>query len=276
MGSEDTPDVDGVVGVIEMRHWDVYRVQHWLWELYQETRHNLNLSSTDWDTILGLFEGHRIDGHALLELTDSDLTRMGIVAIGVQKVILSAVPKEVQLVQKEMNDEDLLFVETPDSFEAIVPEMSSPQSTLSNDNLYECLLDYHKRFPSTDGFIHQSDVLQHYDMSSEHQWFVQHILDYYHDKFHIKYDESRQPMKQRSIKLALRNASDICSVNDQELKSILRGIISDYPIGIDIISLLQEYEERNEGRMFDRCDGMTLIDRLKTLQFVVTSCRSGY
>ena len=292
---------DEVVDAVQMRHWDIYRVQYWLWELHQEIRHNLNLADAEWDVILGLFEGHRIDGNALLNLTESDLTRMGIVTVGVQKEILMAIPTS--------NNEDSLFEETDDVMvappqrvlsEKVQPvgpvnvemefaEMqnddndrlnitSSAGMALGDDNLYQCLLDYHSRFPSNDGYIHQNEVLQFYEMSGEHEWFVQHIVDYYYDKFHIKYEDDKRSSNKRmrtSIKLVERSSAEIQDVDDEDLRIALKRVVQRHPLGIDIISLLHEYQDQNDSKMFRRRDGMTLTDRLKALRFIVTPWSSG-
>ena len=58
--------------------------------LHRETQQNHNVSASEWDAVLALFEVHHIDSDALLSLNEDDLATMCIRSVSVQKMILCA------------------------------------------------------------------------------------------------------------------------------------------------------------------------------------------
>ena len=136
------------------------------------------------------------------------------------------------------------------------------------------MVDYHQRFPSDDDYLYQHEILEYYDMNGRHDWFIKHAIDYYYDRFHINYYDHEDS---KYIKMYKRIESDQQDISDEELRRNIKDIVNKHPIGIDIVSLINEYELKYDGKIF-KFDGeyATLTDRLKQLDFVVTSTSSGY
>ena len=271
-----------------MEVWDVYKVQYWLWKLYKDSKHN-NILQSQWDNILSLFQAHDIDGVALLNLTQSDLFAMQIESIGTQKFITTSIEKlkkgtnETQfnalnnIIDEDLNDddEDDYDVYNNDDDEDSTINNNQSNIILSEENFYECLIDNHKKMSSKeDNFIYQHEILKLYDIINRQEWFTQHLINHYYHRFHINYYHFNG---KKYLKLNPRQESNLKEVDDEELKKRMKNIVEDHPIGIDIVSLLYEYQLRYDGYMFkyDNKD-QNLTHKLKSLDLIVTTSSSGY
>ena len=98
-------------------------------------------------------------------------------------------------------------------------------------------------------------------MNGRHDWFIKHVIDYYYDRFHINYYDHEDS---KYIKMYKRIVSDQQDISDEDLRRNIKDIVNRHPIGIDIVSLINEYELKYDGKIFkfDR-KYATLTDRLK-------------
>ena len=258
-------------GYIDGECCDIYGVQYWLWKLPHQ-----NISEFEWNNVLSLFEGHHIDGKALMSLNESDLAKMGITSVGIQKLILSAIHQPIVQIPSfesstntldDLQAEEPLFTETDDCMRTISVDMGF-EDVLTQHNFYNQVLQFHQRYPSEDNCIYQNDILEHFGMKDQHEWFVDLVINYHYDKFHINYYDDKMHL----IKLNKRNESHLTDINDEELTEQLKRILHEHPIGIDIVSLLNEYESKHNGKMFKHnAKYEHLTDRLRALKFLITS-----
>ena len=251
--------------------WNVDQVQYWLWKLYQDASRDNNISESQWNIILAIFEANNIDGKTLIHLNETDLFKMNINSVGIQKLILSSVLKMGTQQTQISNDQ-----------EQATKYSTNAQQSLPMDNLHTCLMNHLQRHSSADNninCIYEHDILEYYNIRDAHDWFKRQVIEYYYDQFNIMYydhvdNDNNFPIK--CLKIHVRQSCDIEEIDDIELKRRLSHIVQEHPIGIDIVSLLQEYESLYRHMFKSHVKYFNLTDRLKALDFIVTVSSSGY